>query len=186
MPTTYRYCKSDYPTPDCKKRKALSICNCRGFSFAIFLSYASPTASLLGVYKSDRRDSNPRHKLLGFLCVHITLYQLSYDPMESKSLATLARFTNAENTKKERKVTVTMNHDFYTYNAIPCGIQLRQFRRAGCGGWTCTIDLLGMNQASCYCSTPPKYEINVIIAKQIVKSQYIKNIFCTKRSKRIK
>ncbi len=79
--------------------------------------------------------------------------RLDYNPMESKSLATLARFTDAENSKKARKVSVTMNHDFYTYNATPFGVPFRQIRKAGCAGWTCTTVLLGMSQASYSCST---------------------------------
>lgn len=89
MPTTCRYCKSDYPTPDCKKKKSpehlqlpgLFLCHLSvvrqsdGFS-AGFISRTGGTRT---------RDTNG----LFFLCAHITLYQLSYSPMESKSLRPL-------------------------------------------------------------------------------------------------
>ena len=43
----------------------------------------------------------------------------------------------------------------------PFGVPPRQILGAGCVGWTCTTVLLGMSQASCYCSTTPSYELTL-------------------------
>lgn len=102
--------------------------------------------------------------------------RLNYNPMESKSLATLARFTNAENSKKARKVSISW--------IMILHLQRHSFRSpipADPEGWLRGMDLhhrpLGYEPSELLLLHRAIVYFDVILTVGKVKSQAFKNFF---------